>query len=205
MLTFVAVGFLAFFIGSIPSGFIVGKIYGVDIRRHGSGNTGATNAGRILGKKAGLITLACDVIKGFLALMLASLFPMNIFPTNREFAAFLGICALFGHCFSPFLHFRGGKGVATGGGVFLALAPLQTAIALGLFAISLRWLRFVSLSSMIAAVTVPLLLVLSADESNRRLAPFAAICSMLIIYRHRANIARLRAGTEPRQGGKPKA
>lgn len=207
MLSFLAASVLAFFIGAIPSGFIVGKLNGIDIRKHGSGNTGATNAGRILGKKAGLVTLACDMIKGFIALMLASLFPAEVsfFASNRQFAAYLGMCALLGHCYSPFLNFQGGKGVATGAGVFLALAPVQTAISLGIFAMSLQWLHYVSVSSMLSAAAVPLLLFFGADASDKQLAPYAAICAALIIYRHRGNIARLHAGSEPKYGIKPKA
>ena len=192
----------AFLIGSVPSGFLVGKLRGVDIREHGSGNVGATNAGRVMGKRAGFITLGCDVIKGIVALWLASFAPQDALlagTTTRDLSAILGLTALVGHCYSPFLKFRGGKGVATGAGVFLMLAPVETSIALGIFAVLLKWKGYVSLSSCIAAASVPLLLWIG-PVSEPVVAGAATAAAALIIYRHKANIERLRAGKEPKAG-----
>jgi len=198
-LTLIALIILAFFFGSIPSGFIVGKIYGVDLRKHGSGNIGATNAGRVLGKRAGAVTLLADLIKGILAVWLASIAPIAVASLSRDqVAALLGVVALVGHCYSPFLSFKGGKGVATGCGVFLALAPVQTALALAIFAGMMKLKGYVSLASISAAATVPLLLIFSSDAHDRSIIIFAIAAATLIIHRHHANITRLLNGTEPK-------
>ncbi len=190
---------LAFLLGSIPVGFIVGKLKGVDVREHGSGNIGATNVGRTLGKGAGIFTLIADILKGVLAAWLGR------FASPGEDAlalgAILGFTAIAGHCFSPFLQFRGGKGVATALGVFLALAPIATLFGLLGFVIVFKLTRIVSLSSITAVVIVPLCIGLGADGEYHRLVLVLCIAtSVLITCRHHDNLKRLFAGTEQQLG-----
>ncbi|MFN8390650.1 MAG: glycerol-3-phosphate 1-O-acyltransferase PlsY [Bdellovibrionota bacterium] len=200
MATALPIAIIAFLLGSIPTGYLVGKLHGVDIRTQGSGNTGATNAVRVLGKKAGLITLFCDVFKGVVAVWLGYLFPNTVGPlSEHDFAAALGVIALFGHCYSPFLNFKGGKGVATGCGVFWVVAPFQTSIAMAIFGMVLKATRYVSLSSICAAISIPLLLFFSQESANNRIvAILASITAALIVLRHKDNIKRLSAGKEPK-------
>jgi acyl phosphate:glycerol-3-phosphate acyltransferase len=184
----------AYFLGAIPIGYLIAKLYGVDIRKRGSGNIGATNVNRELGKVPGIITLVLDIAKGILAAQLAQIFG---FDTAINLAPVLGLCAIVGHCFSPFLGFRGGKGVATALGVFLVIAPLQTVVAVILFALILGASRYVSLASISAAVLVPLLIYAWEwrPENDPTLAASIA-ASVLIIWRHRENIQRLLTGAE---------
>ena len=188
---------LAFLIGSIPCGYLVGRFSGVDIREHGSGNIGATNANRVLGKSAGLTTLICDIFKGSLTAWIAlAVGVVSPFDEARDFAAFMGFMALLGHCFSPFLNFKGGKGVATGLGAFMVVAPFQTAISVAVFAIVLKFGNYVSLASITAALTIPVLLILGIGDSDRTLTAISVLTTALIIYRHKTNILRLRDGGE---------
>lgn len=187
--------FASFLIGSIPTGFILAKLKGVDLRTVGSGNTGATNAGRVLGKGIGILTLILDFLKGIVGIKLGMTILGSAatgFSLNPE--APLALAAVCGHCFSPWLKFRGGKGVATGGGVLLYLAPLQTLLALLAFAIVFRLTKIVSISSITAAAVIPLLLLCTDSPQEVKIA--ALCCAALVIYRHRENIARLIAGTE---------
>jgi acyl phosphate:glycerol-3-phosphate acyltransferase len=188
----------AFFVGSIPFGLILAKRKGVDIRQHGSGNIGATNVYRVLGKDAGLLVFLLDVLKG-LGPAVAVLYMFG----RQELAVAAGALAVVGHCLSPFLGFRGGKGIATGLGMLLGSAPLVALTAFAIFFVLMLFTRYVSLSSIIAAASLPLLGLAYGDPlplfvAYLLLAPF-------IVYRHRANIARLRQGTEPKFsfGGKP--
>ena len=127
----------AYLIGSIPTGLLLGKAYGVDVRKEGSGNIGATNLYRTVGRKVGIITLIGDCLKGLLPVVVVK---FSALPP--EFAAWVGLAAFCGHVFSVFLKFKGGKGVATALGVFLALAPLAVAIAVTLFALSMSFTRY---------------------------------------------------------------
>ena len=143
----------AYLIGSIPTGLLLGKAYGIDVRKEGSGNIGATNLYRTVGRKVGIITLIGDCLKGLLPVVLVK---FSTLPP--EFAAWVGLAAFCGHVFSVFLKFKGGKGVATALGVFLALAPLATAIAIALFAGLMFLWRYVSLGSIAAAAANPAIL-----------------------------------------------
>ncbi len=179
----------------------MGRIHGVDIRKHGSGNVGATNAQRVLGKRAGVIVLFFDVLKGVLAASLAGLCTTAPVLAGSE-AAILGTLAVLGHCYSPFLKFHGGKGVACGLGAFAVATPLSALIAVLVFALAFVATKFVSLASILAAAALPLSLA-AADLMEIRPAPgamqlAALISAVVIIVRHKTNIARLRAGTEPR-------
>lgn len=179
----------AYLIGSIPTGLLLGKAYGIDVRKEGSGNIGATNLYRTVGRKVGIITLIGDCLKGLLPVLLVK---FSALPP--EFAAWVGLGAFCGHVFSVFLKFKGGKGVATALGVFLALAPLAVAIAIALFAGLMFLWRYVSLGSISAAAVMPLAVYFLGG--SRTLTIVTVIISLIIIVRHRENIGRLLSGTE---------
>lgn len=184
-----------YLLGSIPFGVILARYKNIDLRQHGSGNIGATNVARTLGKRAGLLTLAGDAVKGVVAVALA-----DHFLANPQQVALVGFLAFIGHLHSVFLKFRGGKGVATGLGIFLYLMPWATLCSMAVFGLTLRVWRFVSLSSMIAAISIPVFgWVFSSPPA------FAALglcVAALVVLRHRENIDRLRKGTENRIGSK---
>ncbi len=190
LLIFTVAAYLA---GSIPTGIIVARLSGApDPRQRGSGNIGATNLARTGGRKAGLLTLAGDAAKGALPVLLG----LHCCPERPIVAAVAGLAAFLGHLYPVFLGFRGGKGVATSLGIFLVLAPKALLIGLLAFVLALALTRAVSAGSLAAAVVVPLgTLLLSYPRSY---ALTAAVMGILIIYRHRENIARLLAGRENR-------
>lgn len=199
----VAIGGLSYLIGSIPSGYLLGLVYRVDVRATGSGNIGATNVARSVGAGAGLATLAIDVAKGAVPVLLVGAIDLLSVPLaglDLQARALAAVSAACGHVFSVFLRFRGGKGVATTFGALLALAPAAALGALLIFAAALALTRIVSIASMTAAVAAPLWSVALGYPSLVSLA--AGILAALIVFRHRANIARLRAGTEPTIGSK---
>lgn len=181
----------AYLIGSIPTGLLLGKAYGIDVRKEGSGNIGATNLYRTVGRKVGIITLLGDCLKGLLPVLAVKAGP---FPP--ELAALVGLAAFCGHVFSLFLKFRGGKGVATALGVFLALAPAAVAVALALFAVLMFLWRYVSLGSISAAAVMPLAVYLLGG--NRTVTLVTLIIALIVIARHHENIRRLLSGTENR-------
>lgn len=177
--------------GSIPAGYIIGSLAGVDVRTVGSGNVGATNVARAVGKTKGLLTLLIDVAKGFIPAYVA--FRLGFGDTAL---AIVGAGAFFGHLYPVFLKFQGGKGVATAAGVLLAVAPLALPIAMGVFAAVVYFSRIASLSSLTAALTAPLAVwVLSYPPA---ILVLSLVFAVMIVYRHRGNIERLIAGTEPR-------
>jgi len=187
----------AYLIGSIPTGIIVAKILGApDPRTVGSGNIGATNVGRAGGKAAGIITLIGDVLKGFLIILLA----FYMFGNSPKEISIAGLAVFLGHIFPVFLKFKGGKGVATALGVFLAIGPLQAAFALFLFIIIAVIFRYISIGSMIAAASVPVFF--SFFTSSQQYIPLAAIIAVFIILKHLDNIKRLGQGTENKIGRK---
>ncbi len=186
----------AYFLGSVSFGYLIGLLSGKDVREVGSGNIGATNVMRAAGKTAGIITLVLDTAKGYVAVLLAEGFS----GPDESLPLICGVAALFGHCFPVFLKFRGGKGVATGLGVFLRLAPFYVIFALGAFLIVLAITRFVSAGSMAAAATMPIALWIGGASSERAL--LAAAIAALIIVKHHKNIARLVKGEENRLGAR---
>jgi len=192
----------AYLIGSIPTGVIVAKILGApDPRTVGSGNIGATNVGRAAGKAAGIITLIGDILKGLLITLLALYILGSSSEANSPLAISIVAFSVFlGHLFPVFLKFKGGKGVATTLGVFLAIGPFQAILALILFIIIVAIFKYVSVASMIAPVSIPLLLNLSPATSPY--VPLAVIISVLIILKHSDNIKRLIQGTENKIGRK---
>ncbi|MCY8237938.1 glycerol-3-phosphate 1-O-acyltransferase PlsY [Bacillus inaquosorum] len=181
---------LAYLIGSIPSGLIVGKLAkGIDIREHGSGNLGATNAFRTLGVKAGSIVIAGDILKGTLATALPFLMHVDIHPLLA------GVFAVLGHVFPIFAKFKGGKAVATSGGVLLFYAPLLFITMVAVFFIFLYLTKFVSLSSMLTGIYT---VIYSLFVHDKYLLIVVTLLTIFVIYRHRANIKRIINKTEPK-------
>ncbi len=208
----------AYLVGSIPVGLIVSRLKGVDIRRHGSGNPGATNVGRVLGRKWGLMVFVIDVLKGALSTIGAGLLhtmlsdaPDQSDPVSRDFILIgAGLCCVVGNLAPVFAGFKGGKGVATSLGVVLGIYPYLTLPALAAFfvwAIVVKLSGYISLGSIIAALSLPLTFVGFAGLSDWTLADHYPILGMtlimvvLVFVRHRANIKRLLSGTENRIGG----
>ena len=192
-LTIYALPFLAYLLGSIPTAVWWGKgFYGIDVREFGSGNAGATNTFRVLGRKAGIPVLIIDILKGVAAVSLAWLSAFT--PHSNHFINFqlaLGVAALVGHIFPIFAGFRGGKGVATLLGVVICLHPLACACSLGVFLAILMATRYVSLSSMMAGVTFPLFLNILFKNQNPTLMVFSCVVALLLIVTHKKNITRL--------------
>ncbi len=187
---------LAYFSGSLPNGVFVGKGFkGIDIREHGSNNSGATNAFRVLGAKFGILVLVLDALKGFLPLYIGALLGLR-----GNALVLLGVTAVIGHTFSPFLNFKGGKGVATSLGIFLYLAPIPMLITLLAFFVIVSITKFVSLGSIISSVLLPTLIffmpVNSYVSESNGVFYISAILGSYIIFKHRANIKRLLNGTE---------
>jgi glycerol-3-phosphate acyltransferase PlsY len=179
----------AYLLGSIPSGLLLGKAYGIDVRKEGSGNIGATNLYRTVGRKVGVLTLLCDCLKGFIPVLVVKLTALP-----PDYAAWVGLAAFCGHVFSIFLRFKGGKGVATALGVFLALSPLAVAIALAVFlALVFKW-RYVSLGSIMAAAVMPPAVTLLGGRLV--LVLVTALIAVIVIVKHHENIRRLVGGTE---------
>jgi glycerol-3-phosphate acyltransferase PlsY len=181
---------IAYLLGSIPSGLIVGKLfYGVDIREHGSGNLGATNAFRTLGIKAGSVVIIADILKGTLATLLPIWFGADLHPLIA------GMAAAIGHSFPVFAGFRGGKAVATSGGVLLAYEPALFLLLVVAFLISLYISKYVSLSSIIVAIIAVIYTFFKGDVPLIIVVLFLA---SFVIIRHRANIKRILNKTEPK-------
>jgi glycerol-3-phosphate acyltransferase PlsY len=189
--------FAAYLIGSIPFSYMVAKWRGIDVRTVGSGNVGATNVMRSAGVVPGLVAFVLDAAKGAIAALLAQwLTPSAGLPAAAAAAAVLG------HVFPVWLGFRGGKGVATGAGAFVPLAPLAAGLAIATFAVVLAASRYVSLGSIVGATT--LAVAAFVTQGNLAVAWSAAFCSTLIVAKHKDNIGRLRRGDERRLGA-PKA
>jgi glycerol-3-phosphate acyltransferase PlsY len=183
----------AYLVGAFPSSYVVGKLArGIDLRQHGSGNLGATNAYRVLGWKAAIPVFILDIFKGW--------FPTFFFPRIDgsdawQWALGYGAAAIIGHVFSIYVGFKGGKGVATGSGVFIALAPLAVLVATIVWGILLFATRTVSIASIAAAVVLPIAVWLMGAPLLLR--ALALALSTFVIYAHRANIKRLQRGDEP--------
>ena len=182
-----------YLLGSVPMGYILGSLAGVDVRQAGSGNVGATNVARVVGKRHGILTLVADVAKGFIPIILAFSFGLTPLAT-----AAVGIAAFLGHLYPVFLRFQGGKGVATALGVFLGLAPWATLILIVIFIAVLLTTRVVSLSSMVTAGLAPIVFWLFFYSPI--MTGMSLFIAAMIVLRHRGNIQRLRSGTEPKLG-----
>jgi glycerol-3-phosphate acyltransferase PlsY len=185
---------LAYLLGSIPTSVWIGRqFFKIDIREHGSRNAGSTNAIRILGWKAGLIVLLFDIFKGWLAVNLIRLTDYYIPETGDyiNFQLLLGIAAIIGHIFPVYVGFKGGKGVATLLGFVLAIDPATTLICIGVFIIALLITKYVSLSSMIAGFSFPVLVIFVFKTTTPSLIIFSLIVSVLLLFTHQKNIERL--------------
>lgn len=186
---------LGYVMGALPNGVWLGKYFkNIDIREHGSKNSGATNAYRVLGPKYGIMVLILDALKGFLPPFLASRFGVS-----GNILLVIGVLAIVGHSLSFFLNFKGGKGVATSLGVFLFLIPNVTLALLIIFILVVYFTRYISLGSIIAAAALPILTVFSPIRNNVGRIPLIIMTLLIgafVIWRHRTNITRLMNGTE---------
>lgn len=192
----------AYLAGSIPTAVWYGKIFhGVDVRQHGSGNAGATNSLRTLGKKAGIIVLIVDFLKGFLAVKAASLFSAE---TDSILPLIMGLAVIAGHIFPIFAQFRGGKGVATAMGVLVATFPWAALGCMVVFMIIVFATKYVSLGSILGALTFPIQLTFNLwnDNANKYAIGFAWLIFIILAVMHRQNIQRLLKGTESKFGAK---
>ena len=190
--------------GSLPSGYIAGKLSGVDVRQHGSGNIGATNVLRILGKRWGLAVFAADALKGFVAVRVA-LWIVGQTPELAAYSEFYAILAaascITGHSFPVWLRFKGGKGVATSAGAIFGVMPIAAITIFLVWLVVFLATRYVSVASVVAALALPLcvgVLVWMGKTHGTVLVYFSAAMTALVVWRHRSNFARLRAGTEQR-------
>jgi glycerol-3-phosphate acyltransferase PlsY len=189
---------VSYLLGSIPFGLILAKLFGgADVRKAGSGNIGATNVARVAGPLPGVLTLAFDAAKGWLAVWLAG----RVMHGEARVMVIAGFFALLGHCFPVWLRFRGGKGVATAAGIFGALCPEAMVAALILFALVVWFWRYVSLGSLAAAAAIPLLvdLLWAPHFAPPDVVTVGSLAiAALVIFQHRANIGRLARGEEPK-------
>lgn len=192
-LLFIIVLIVVYLIAAIPTGIVLAKVMGYeDVRGKGSGNIGATNVYRVAGKLPGVLTLAGDILKGFLPLLACKAW-LSPTPTQLGFAA---VVAIVGHCYPVYLKFKGGKGVATALGIFLVLSPKAVVGAAIVFILAVAVTRYISLGSVLAAMAAPLLVLMLNHPQPIFLA--ALLIGALIIWRHRTNIRRLLDGTENR-------
>lgn len=197
MLLKVVVYVFAYIMGSIPTAYWYAKYFhGIDIRQHGSGNVGATNSLRVLGKKAGIIVLIFDLLKGLLPVLIA-----RSLGFSEEQTFLIGIVCILGHIWSVFANFKGGKGIATSLGVILAVSPAGAGISLVVFVAIVYFTKYVSLASMLAGLAfVFYYLVFNYEQTNMSLIAFGLF--MLLVFTHRENIKRLVAGTESKISSK---
>lgn len=188
-----------YLLGAIPSSYIMGKLLrGIDLRQHGSGNLGAANTFRVLGMKAAIPVLLFDVGKGFLAIKLLSIFGVAD-VINILVAA---LVVILGHNYSIFVGFSGGKGVGTTMGAFLAMAPIAVGICFFIWLIILLLFRIVSVASMISAILLPFTIIMTnrylSTDTHRYIIILAVVVAIMVIYKHRSNLRRLKEGTETR-------
>jgi acyl phosphate:glycerol-3-phosphate acyltransferase len=206
VLTYGIIVVAAYFLGSIPTGYLVTRAKGIDIRTVGSGNIGATNVFRILGKPAGIFVLVFDGLKGYAACAWLCdwlLAWWGVSGADTElYRVLAGIAAVLGHNYTCWLRFKGGKGIATSAGVYFALAPWAAGIAVAAFILGLLLTRYVSIGSIAASVALPTA-VWCLPNSNLLLGIVTTVLGLMAIYKHKSNIKRLMAGTESRLGRKP--
>ena len=194
---------LAYLIGSIPSALLISrKFFGVDIRDYGSGNMGATNTFRVLGSRYGTIVMFFDILKGMLAVSLYNFVPYYLHSSNMwdrtNFMIGLGLAAVIGHIFPIFARFRGGKGVATLFGMVLAMQPVIAGSCVGVFLLVLYFTRYVSLSSILAGISLPVCVLWIWNDDVVLYRIFAVLVAVLVIFTHQKNIFRILNGDESR-------
>lgn len=187
---YVLFAIIAYLLGSIPSALLVGKIgFNKDIREHGSGNLGATNAFRVLGMKAGIIVTLSDILKGTVATVIPIMFDASVHPL------LIGLFAVIGHTYPIFAKFKGGKAVATSSGIILGSFPLLFVIMVTTFLLSLYLSKYVSLSSIITGVVT---IIISLFYKDIVLIAIISFLTLFVIYRHKENLKRIKNGTEPK-------
>ncbi|MGK9476569.1 glycerol-3-phosphate 1-O-acyltransferase PlsY [Melioribacter sp. OK-6-Me] len=211
MLNLLFVVILSYLVGSIPTSIIISKLVkGIDIRQYGSGNAGGTNVFRVLGWKWGVLTILFDALKGAIAVIVVARLYLDNFPFNNitPFDDFTlvqilcGVAAVIGHIWTVFAGFKGGKGIATALGFLLTIITVDMLFALGIFLIVVYFSRYISLGSLTAAVSVPIILIVRENVFGVHIAsygiilPFAIALALLVIYTHRKNIDRLLKGSE---------
>ena len=181
---------VAYILGSIPNALWIGKVFkGIDVREHGSKNTGSTNAARVLGAKLGILTLILDISKGAIPTLIATML-----LDSSISVILVGICAILGHSFSIFMKFKGGKAVATTVGVFIVLVPGAILLAAVIFFLVFGITRYVSLSSVLAAISLPIFIYFLYQQTIYVI--LGILIAILIAVKHRSNIERLKNGTE---------
>jgi glycerol-3-phosphate acyltransferase PlsY len=198
MLPFLLLLLPLYLIAAIPTGVVVTRLLGLeDVRTRGSGNIGATNVYRVAGKLPGILTLLGDILKGLLPLLAVKLW---LTPTPLQLGL-AGVVAILGHCYPVYLRFKGGKGVATALGIFVVLDPVAVLGGCAVFMLAVALTRYISVGSVLAAITVPLLTMLRGEPPQLVLC--ATTIGALIVWRHRDNLRRLCSGSENRLGSKP--
>ncbi len=204
MFVFAAVALVSYLLGSVPAGYIAGRIAGIDIRHAGSGNIGATNVTRVLGKRYGYPVFIVDFLKGLMAVSMSILIEKRAQPVSAPtelFGIVAAISCVIGHAFPVWLSFKGGKGVATSMGALFGLMPFMALIGIAVWVITFEVTRYVSVASMTAALAVPIsiLILMPLKQTGGAVLLFFSIClAALVIFRHRSNLSRLVRGTEPR-------
>ena len=204
MLIFATVALISYLLGSIPAGYLAGRVAGIDIRHAGSGNIGATNVMRVLGKRYGYPVFIVDFLKGLIAVSLSILMEKRAQPLSVP-SELIGIIAaiscVIGHSFPVWLSFKGGKGVATSMGGLFGLMPFVALIAVAVWVITFQVTRYVSVASMTATLAVPIsiLVLMPLKQTGEAALLYFSIClAALVVFRHRSNLSRLVRGTEPR-------
>jgi acyl phosphate:glycerol-3-phosphate acyltransferase len=213
MINLVIVLILAYLAGSIPTSIILSKLVkGIDIREHGSGNAGGTNVFRVLGWKWGVLTIILDAFKGAVAVVFIARLYMDSFPFTNitpfdDFTLvqiFCGIAAVIGHVWTVFAEFKGGKGIATSLGFLVMIITVDMLVAVGIFAIVVYLSKYISLGSIAAAISVPLIMIIRENvfgvdiPGYHTILPFVIMVVLLVVYTHRSNIERLLNGNEKR-------
>lgn len=204
MLAFAVVVIGSYLLGSIPSGYLAGRIAGIDIRKCGSGNVGATNVIRTLGKGYGYPVFVADFLKGFGAVKLSILITARLqleWNSPEMFGILAAISSVIGHSFPVWLHFKGGKGVATSAGALLGLAPVAALVGAAIWILTFWLTRYVSVASIAAAAALPLIILITTwlSQTGGKSLFYSSVClAAVVIWRHRSNLSRLMHGTEPR-------
>ena len=204
MLTLVFVLVASYLLGSIPFGYLAGRIAGIDIRQAGSGNIGATNVVRVLGKRYGYPVFLLDFFKGLGAVEIAIAFARAARPewgSPEVYGILAAFGSVIGHSFPPWLKFRGGKGVATFAGALFGLMPLAMLIGVAIWIVVFWLTRFVSLASLVTAITLPLVIAILTrlNEGRAKALFYSALCiAAVVVWQHRSNLSRLMRGREPR-------
>jgi len=204
MLTFAVVVIASYLLGSIPFGYLAGRMAGIDIRNCGSGNVGATNVIRTLGKSYGYPVFALDFLKGFGAVKISILIATRMqseWNPPEMFGIVAAISSVLGHSFPLWLRFKGGKGVATSGGALFGLAPVAALVGVAIWIVTFWLTRYVSVASIVAAAALPFVILITTwlSRTTGKLLFYSSLClAAVVIWRHRSNLSRLIHGTEPR-------